>query len=197
MTILSKAMGEYQTNCYIIKFDSFDIVIDPGIGATAWVLENTTNLKAILNTHGHFDHIWSNKELKEKLNIPIFCPQGDCFMLENDPFSYGTPICQADIEVKPDETVTIEGIDIVFYHFSGHTPGCSAITIDDNMFSGDFIFQNSIGRSDFPYSSSVDMKKSIEKILTWKHEFNIYPGHGPSTTLKQEKIQLNQWLNYL
>ncbi len=190
-------MGDYLTNCFIIKFENFDIIIDPGIDAVSWVLENTNNPKAILNTHGHFDHVWSNQELKEKLNIPIYCPKDDCFMLENDPFGYGTPSSKASFEVQPDETITIENIDIKFHHFSGHTPGSSAIAIQNNLFCGDFIFQNSIGRSDFPYSNSADMKKSIKKILTWTQDYKLYPGHGPNTTLYKEKTQLSRWVDYL
>jgi glyoxylase-like metal-dependent hydrolase (beta-lactamase superfamily II) len=180
-----------------VKFDNFDIVIDPGIDAVEWVLHNTNNTKAILNTHGHFDHVWSNQELQQKLDIPIYCPMDDCFMLENDPFGYGTPPSKAQFRVRPDETITIENITMTFYHFSGHTPGCSCIAIDDQLFSGDFIFQGSIGRSDFPYSSSKDMKKSIQKVLTWTKNYDIYPGHGPNTTLFKEKKQLSRWVDYL
>ncbi|MEA3383305.1 MAG: MBL fold metallo-hydrolase [Campylobacterota bacterium] len=197
MKIKSAPMGPYQTNCYIATVDGKDFIIDPGVDATSWVLKNTKNPIAILNTHGHFDHVWSNKELKEKLNIPIYCPKGDCFMLENDPFSQGTPSSKADIQVTGDMQYNIDGVKISFHHFAGHTPGCSAIAIEDCLFSGDFIFQNSIGRVDFPYSNPNDMKKSINKILKWTKDFKIYPGHGASTTLKQEKSSLKNWLNYI
>lgn len=190
-------MGDYQTNCYIVSHDGYDIIIDPGMGATTWVLQNVTNPIAILNTHGHFDHVWSNSELKHKLNISIYCPKDDCFMLSDDPFSQGTPKSKADIEVYPDTTIDLNGIKVTFHHFAGHTPGCSAIAIEDSLFSGDFIFQGSIGRVDFPYSSPSDMKKSIKKVLNWKNNFKIYPGHGGSTTLKKEINSLKSWLNYI
>ena len=69
MNIKSKPMGDYQTNSYIINVDGKDFIIDPGIGGTELVLQNITNPVAILNTHGHFDHVWSNDELQKKLNI--------------------------------------------------------------------------------------------------------------------------------
>jgi glyoxylase-like metal-dependent hydrolase (beta-lactamase superfamily II) len=197
MTIKSQPMGEYQTNCYIVTIDEKDIIIDPGKGATSWVLQNTTNPIAILNTHGHFDHVWSNKELKETLNIPIYCPKDDCFMLSDDPFSQGTPSSIADIEVDQDEQFELNGVNFQFHHFPGHTPGCSAISIEDNLFSGDFIFNGSIGRVDFPYSNPDDMKKSINKILSWEKDYKIYTGHGQSTTLFKEKDSLKSWLNYI
>jgi len=190
-------MGPYQTNCYIVTIDNKDFIIDPGVDATEWVCNNVTNPVAILNTHGHFDHVWSNTEIKEKLNIPLYCPKDDCFMLENDPFSQGTPSSIADFKVDHDATVSFDDIDFTFYHFAGHTPGCSAIKINDHLFSGDFIFQNSIGRVDFPYSNPADMVKSIEKVLKWDKDLTIHPGHGNSTTLFQEKRSLQNWLIHL
>ena len=197
MTIKSKPMGAYQTNCYIATVDGKDFIIDPGMEATSWVVENTTNPIAILNTHGHFDHVWSNKELKEKLDIPIYCPREDCFMLKEDPFSQGTPSSTADFEVIGDQTFDIDGVKITFNHFPGHTPGCSTIAIENHLFSGDFIFDNSIGRVDFPYSNPQDMINSINKVLLWEDDFIVYPGHGDKTTLKSQTNSLKNWLNYL
>ena len=136
-------MGDYQTNCYIVTIDQKDFIIDPGVGATSWVKEHVSNPVAILNTHAHFDHIWSDKELREDLNIKIYCPKDDAFMLLKDPFEQGTPSCEADVLIQPDEQVILEGVKITFHHFPGHTPGCSAIEIEDALFSGDFIFNNS------------------------------------------------------
>ncbi len=197
MDIKFKPMGQYQTNCYIVSLDGKDIIIDPGVDAFSWIKDNAKNPIAILNTHGHFDHVWSNNEVKEYFNIPIYCPKDDVFMLENDPFSQGTPKSVADFEVEHDEVIILNGTNITFHHFAGHTPGCSAIEIGDNLFSGDFIFKGSIGRVDFPYSNSSDMKKSINKVLSWEKDFNIYSGHGEPTTLNNEKESLKSWLNYL
>jgi len=190
-------MGSYQTNCYIVSNDSGDLIIDPGIGATGWVLENVKNPLAILNTHGHFDHVWSNKELKDRLNVPIYCPKDDVFMLENDPFSQGTPQSRVDKEVVGDESFKIGDIEVKFLHFPGHTPGCSVIEIGDSWFSGDFIFENSIGRVDFPYSSPNDMKNSIRKFLKIPYDKKVYTGHGNPTTIKKEQSRISVWLDYL
>ncbi|MEA3290139.1 MAG: MBL fold metallo-hydrolase [Campylobacterota bacterium] len=197
MNIKAAPMGPYQTNCYIVENNGIELIIDPGVDAVSWVMNNVKNPIAILNTHGHFDHVWSNNELKQKLNIPIYCPKDDCFMLEKDPFSHGTPKSEADIKVAMDETFDLNGIKVKFHHFPGHTPGCSAIEIGQNLFSGDFIFQGSIGRVDFPFSNPEDMKKSIKKVLQWNKELDIYPGHGNMTTLAKEKNSLINWLNYL
>lgn len=194
MQVKVQPMGPYQTNCYIVSIDGKELIIDPGVGAVSWVLKNVKNPIAILNTHGHFDHVWSNKELKEKLNIPIYIPKDDAFMLENDPFSQGTPSSKADKIVQRDEVVDIEGIKVKFWYFAGHTPGCSVIEIEDSWFSGDFLFEGSIGRWDFPYSNGKEMIKSLKKVSNFKGNFKIYPGHGGSTTLAREMKYVPYWI---
>ena len=193
--VLCEAFGEYQTNCYLAinKHKQEALIIDPGIGATAWILQTLTNdnLKplAILNTHGHFDHIWSNAELSEHFHdIPLLCPYEDAFMLEEDCFELGLPLSTPSILVgakagdkvcKNTSNTSNLGrendfqygdFQITFICYPGHTPGCSVIllshvknTAQQIMFSGDFIFKRSIGRSDFPYSSHQAMKASLEE----------------------------------
>ena len=197
MDIKVQPMGEYQTNCYIVTHNNKDFIIDPGVNATKWVKENVKNPVVILNTHGHFDHVWSNKEVSEDLGLKIYCPKNDAFMLQKDPYGLGMTPSTPDVLVEGDETFNFDGIEVKYHFFPGHTPGCSAIEIEGNLFTGDFIFNNSIGRTDFPFSSPEDMKKSIEKVLSWEKDIIIHPGHGPSTTLKRENNSLNSWYNYL
>ena len=197
MSIKVQAMGEYQTNCYIININDKDFIIDPGVESSSWIKQNVNNPVAILNTHGHFDHVWSNQIIQKHFNINLYCPINDAFMLEDDIFHKGMQTSIPDILVKEDEEFMIEGVRIKFHFFPGHTPGCSAIEIGENLFSGDFIFKGSIGRCDFPYSNPSDMKKSLEKVLSWNKDFKVFPGHGPSTTLEKEKRSLENWLNYI
>ena len=189
-----RPMGSYQTNCYILTIDGKDYIVDPGVGATEWVVRHVTNPVAILNTHGHFDHVWCDAELKERLDVPIYCPEGDIFMLQNDPFGQGTPPAEADVAVRPDERIEIEGTPFIFWHFPGHTPGCSAIEVGDLWFSGDFLFKGSIGRVDFPYSDPEAMRKSLQKALEYPRNVTLHPGHGPNTTLEAEKRVIPYWL---
>jgi len=198
MDIKVQPMGDYQTNCYIVTVDNKDLIIDPGVGAARWIKQNVTNPVAILNTHGHFDHVWSNKEVQNEFDLKIYTPKDDNFMLEKDPYGMGMPASCADILVQPDEELEIQGIKIKFHHFPGHTPGCSVIQIDEHLFSGDFIFKGSIGRFDFPNSDATLMKQSLNKILSWKEiNFHVYPGHGEKTTLRAEIDSLKQWERYI
>ncbi len=187
-------MGPYQTNCYLVESDEGTLVIDPGMGATGWVLENTRNPVAILNTHGHFDHVWSNAELKERLGVPIYCPEGDTFMLHSDPLGQGMPPSRADVAVEPESTFTIAGLPVRFRHFPGHTPGCSVIEIGEHWFSGDFLFRDSIGRWDFPYSSAEAMLSSLRKLVTIDGDYRLHPGHGVESTLSRERRMIPYWI---
>ncbi len=210
MEILKKAFGMYETNCYIVKSEYGDFIIDPGEGSSCWVLENIENPLAILNTHGHFDHIWCNAALKEKLDIPLLCPKEDAFMLKSDCFNLGLDPKAPDIEVENNEifyfnkdglldSVSNDAnfIKVEFMFFPGHTPGCSMIKIGNFIFSGDFIFKRSIGRSDFPYSSSELMKNSIEKFGKIDYDMPLYPGHGESTTIKAEQKNIHYYLHMI
>ena len=197
MQIKIQPMGMTQTNCYIVTIDNKDLIIDPGMDAVQWVRDNTTNPIAILNTHGHYDHVWSNAALQKELKIPLYCPKGDSFMLKKCPLGQPTPPSTPDYEVVGDERLNIEGIPVDYLHFAGHTPGCSIIQIKDVWFSGDFLFQQSIGRWDFPFSSGEAMVKSLEKAMKIEGDYTLYPGHGLSTTLKAEQRGMPQWIAYV
>ena len=194
MNIQVQAMGSYQTNCYILTVDGKDFIIDPGIGAFPWIKEHVTNPVAILNTHGHFDHVWSNQEVKEAFKIPIYCPKGDIDFLSKDLFGQGTPASEADVIIEGTQTVIIFDVEFTFLHFPGHTPGCSMIRYKDHVFSGDFIFQSSIGRYDFPLSNAEEMKESLERFTHLDFDATLYPGHGSTTTIKQEQKNTPYWL---
>ncbi len=195
--INSMPFGEYQTNCYIVNNGKQELIIDPGVGATSWVLKNVKNPKAILNTHGHFDHTWSDCELKKILKIPIYIHKEDIFMLEEDVFEMGEESCSADHIIESENDLQIGDFSARFIHFPGHSPGCCIIEIADYWFSGDFIFKNSIGRVDFPYSSPQRMKKSLEKFGKISYNKKVYPGHGESTTIKNEQKNTSYWLKML
>lgn len=197
MKIKVQPMGEYQTNCYIATVEGKDFVIDPGVGATEWVMDNVTNPVAILNTHGHFDHVWSNAELQERLNIPLYTPKGDVMLLSESSWMPNLPPSKPDVEVEPNQEFDFSGIKVKFRHFPGHCPGCSTIEIGDAMFSGDFIFERSIGRTDFPYSSAEDMKESLQRFKKLDYDKTIYPGHGNTTTIKQEQQYSDYWIGNL
>lgn len=198
MNINYTPCGDYQTNCYVLEKDGKSLIIDPGVGALNFIKETAKNPVAILNTHGHFDHVWSNQEVKDYYNIPIYIREDDNFWLHEDKLGRGTPPSKADVLISDEKKIVIEDFEFWFFFAPGHTPGTSAIVFEEAIFSGDFIFDGSIGRADFPYSSPKDMKKSIKRFLeTFNKDLPIYCGHGQPTTVAKAKEFLPKWLTAL
>lgn len=194
MQILKKAFGEYVTNCYILKGEQSDLVIDPGQGSFDWVMQNTGKIAAVLNTHGHFDHVYDDAKL-QRVGAKIYIHEDDAFMLRADPFETMPESIEADVLIKGQEqSLEIAGFNVKFSLFAGHTPGSCMIEAGGVIFSGDVIFKGSIGRWDFPFSSGAQMKESLHKILQIKGDFTLYPGHGPNTSLAAERQNLKYFL---
>ncbi|WP_291952626.1 MBL fold metallo-hydrolase [Campylobacter sp.] len=197
MRILKCPCGPYETNCYIVDYENKQIIIDPGQNALDFIKENVSKPIAILNTHGHYDHIFDNAKVKKMYQIPIYIHKNDEFMLK-DPFNYGFEHSKADVLIDDENEVKIDDFTFKFHFFPGHTPGCTMIELvgKDVMFSGDFLFCRSIGRWDFPYSNANLMKESLLKVLTYEKDFELLPGHGEKTTLKEEQQAIPAWLRY-
>ena len=194
MQILKKAFGEYATNCYILKGEQGDLVIDPGQGSFDWVMQNTGKIAAVLNTHGHFDHVYDDAKW-QRTGAKIYIHEEDAFMLRADPFETMPEPIEADMLIKGQEqSFEIAGFNIKFSLFAGHTPGSCMIEAGGVIFSGDVIFKGSIGRWDFPFSSGAQMRESLHKILQIKGDFTLYPGHGPNTSLAAERQNLKYFL---
>ncbi len=194
MQILKRAFGEYATNCYILKGERGDLVIDPGQGSFDWVMQNTGKIAAVLNTHGHFDHVYDDAKL-QRMGAKIYIHESDAFMLRADPFEAMPESIEADVLIKGQEqSLEIAGFNVKFSLFAGHTPGSCMIEAGGVIFSGDVIFKGSIGRWDFPFSSGAQMRESLHKILQIKGDFTLYPGHGPNTSLAAERQNLKYFL---
>lgn len=193
MQILKKAFGEYATNCYILKGEQGDLVIDPGEGSFDWVMQNTGKIAAVLNTHGHFDHVYDDAKL-QRAGAKIYIHEEDAFMLRADPFETLQEPLQPDVLVSDGQEFVLGGFNVKFHLFAGHTPGSCMIEAGGAIFSGDVIFKGSIGRWDFPFSSGAQMKESLHKILQIKGDFALYPGHGPNTSLQAERQNLKYFL---
>lgn len=201
MEIIKQAFGAYGTNCYIIRKNQKEWIIDPGMGAKEWITKECQNPVAILITHGHYDHIFDLAKLREAYpDIPIYCPKDDAFMLESDCFETGLTPCKPSHLVFDQSGICdleIEGNHFRYYHFAGHTPGCSMIEAEGHIFSGDFIFKRSIGRYDFPYSDPYLMKESLINFskLNLAPDTPIHPGHGEDTNFGDERANASIWVS--
>lgn len=194
MTIRKLTLGELQTNCYLVYDEKTKegIIIDPADDAN-FISEQTLSLnvnpKFIVATHGHYDHILAAWELQLAFNIPFFIHKDDLFLVKNLNKSASHWSSRKIVERPPEKIDFLqEGESIVFVkiiHTPGHTPGsvCLYNKEEKILFTGDTLFADGIGRTDFSYSSAKDIKESVNKILSLPEETIIYPGHGENASI--------------
>ena len=174
------------------------VLIDPGYypeRILATIAEHDVKLKMILLTHGHYDHITAASEIKTHTNAPIYSHKEEKPMLEDPALNLSTRT-KNKVSLSPDNllanenTLTLAGASLEIIHTPGHTPGCVCYYDKDNdvIFTGDTLFKESVGRTDFPGGSREILTKSIKtKLFTLPEDVKVYPGHGDSTSIKHEK----------
>lgn len=190
-------VGPMEANCYILYNPDkrAGLIIDPGAEGShliKFIKQEKISINYIVNTHGHPDHIGANRKIKEHTNAPILIHQYDAPMLAKSgsvlslifPLESSSPL--ADTFIKDGDLIECAGMKLKVLHTPGHTPGGISLLIDDSIFTGDTLFSGSIGRSDLPGGSPQVLLNSIKKILSLDENLIIYPGHGPSTTVRQE-----------
>lgn len=192
-------VGPLDTNCYLVYCDeTLDCaVIDPGAEAERifpLVVELGLKPVIILNTHGHIDHIGANKDVKDKFNVPLCIHSLDSPLLEKIQefelsfFLGAKESPPADRLLEDKDTIRFGKSSLRVVHTPGHTPGSVSFLGDGIVFSGDTLFFGGVGRTDLPGGSTKDLEKSIrEKILALPPETIVLPGHGPMTSVGEEK----------
>lgn len=193
-------IGSYQTNCYFLFREETKkaIVIDPADNGKLIydkLTQNGYSVEAILLTHGHFDHIWGSNELRELSGAKIYALDKEQTLCEDVSNNLSAMVGRA-YTVVPDEYVTDEAelefdnIKLQVIATPGHTIGscCYYCEKAGILISGDTLFQESTGRTDFPTGSMSSIVRSIrEKLFILPDETKVYPGHGDSTTIGYEK----------
>jgi glyoxylase-like metal-dependent hydrolase (beta-lactamase superfamily II) len=191
-------LGELATNAYVVA-DAHEscILIDPPRGcadALEYIVKKKLQLRAIVLTHGHFDHIMGIPEVQERFpDTPVWIHRDDtpylskpflnASVLLGQKFSYEGPVKELD-----EGTQTIGGFEFTVLHVPGHTPGGIALVIDNVCICGDSLFAGSIGRYDFAGGNGdLLIRKIKEKLLTLPDTTVLYPGHGGRTTVGREK----------
>lgn len=194
------ALGPLQTNCYVIEKPEAGacIVIDPGAPEQA-LFDRLERLRveAILLTHAHFDHIGAVEELRKRKNCPVYLHDAEKDWLTDPekngsamwPDAGGPPASSPpDFSLSHGQKLSFLGETIDVFHTPGHSPGSSSFLIGDNLFGGDVLFRQSVGRTDLREGSSAALFRSIHDILfQLPDETVVYPGHGPATTIGFEK----------
>jgi glyoxylase-like metal-dependent hydrolase (beta-lactamase superfamily II) len=187
LKIHTLALGMYQTNTYIIHEENSKscCVIDPGYQANT-ILEKLDALgltvDAILLTHGHFDHVGAVKDLAADTDCRVFLCADDTQL---PPMFTARPLYYTDTYGEG-SVLNVAGLYIHVLHTPGHTPGSVCLLVDHAIFSGDTLFAGSCGRTDIG-GDWVAIQRSLKRLAAIDADFNVYPGHGESTTLAQEK----------
>lgn len=201
MRIETLCLGALSTNCYLICNEKTKecIIIDPADSPSRVAMRCTyLDMKpvAILLTHGHFDHILGADALRKQYNIPIYVHEREEALMGDGEYNLSsvwteTYTLKADKTVADGDVLELAGFTINILHTPGHTIGscCYYIEAEHTLISGDTLFYRSVGRTDFPTSRTRSLILSIkDKLFVLPDSTIVYPGHGESTTIEDEKI---------
>lgn len=203
VSVKKLVVGPIEENCYIVS-DPDDsskkcFLVDPGAGGSRII--NAIKAfgltpSAICLTHGHFDHImavgWLIREYPE---IKVYACAAEKAVIDDpeknmlrgmDPGNWTEDV----VYLNDGDILTLSGMDVKMFFTPGHTEGSSCFYIENDgiLFSGDTLFKESVGRTDFPSGNTSDLKKSIrEKLMLLPEQTKVYPGHGDETTIGHEK----------
>ncbi len=199
-------VGPMQVNCYVLasREGGEAIIIDPGDEEgkiKKFLSRHKLKPAFIVNTHGHIDHIGCN----DKFNVPVYIHIQDLPLLKDPNLNLSTFISvpfkvkSKTLTLEDKETIELDGLEMEVIHVPGHTLGGIALLLkkpeDKILFTGDTLFYQGIGRTDFPGASETLLLKSIRsRLLDLPDDTKIYPGHGPSSTIGEEKRN-NPFLN--
>ncbi len=196
MKIQTLEIGNIGTNCYVISDDKGTCAIIDCDGNPQplfrYIEENNLKPTHILLTHGHDDHIGAVEMVKEKYGCPVYAckkeeplladPAMNCSLYMSGPTSLS-----ADVWVQEGDAIKVGDLEFTVLETPGHTAGSVCYLIGDNIFSGDTLFQGSCGRTDLPTGNWGEIIASLKRLRNLPGDYNVYPGHGPSTTMEIER----------
>ncbi len=202
LNVITLPLGSYMTNCYILTDSATGeaAVVDPGVytSALSGLLrsEGIEKLKYILLTHGHFDHICGVYELQKNFGGIVMIHEGDRKCLESTEWSlcdsvegYSQTVMSPGRQLVDNDSFMLGETEISVMHTPGHTRGGVCYIADGKIFSGDTLFKVGIGRTDLPGGHLRTIVDSLRRIGALQGDFEVFPGHGESTTLAYEKTQ--------
>lgn len=197
MKIQSFVIGMLHNNCYLVIHEETKeaVVIDAAHRPQKMIdyaKEQGLDIKAILLTHGHFDHIMGIDDFLKEYDIPVYVHEAEKDAMNDPTFNLSRDYSFGDaVYVKEGDVLTCAGITFQVIHTPGHTLGgaCYYMEAEHVLFSGDTLFEESIGRTDFPNGSTAALVRSIrEKLFVLPEDTAVYPGHMGQTSIGHEKL---------
>ena len=181
-------LGSYQTNCYLVWEEGSEtcLVIDPGYEAQQILLEVKRlgkTVEAIALTHGHFDHVGAVREIAESTDCAVYVFAEELSIparLSAGPIYHTHTYGQGDL-------LRVAGLSFQVMHTPGHSVGSVCLKCQDRIFSGDTLFAGTCGRTDLPGGSWTQIVASLKTLAALEGDYQVYPGHGPATTLSEER----------
>lgn len=197
MSVATFPLGPLETNSYVMDFNKHAAVIDVGGDPAAiikYLEQNDLSLDAICITHRHFDHQYGVAGLAQATGAPVYVPEKDEELAQTEAGKGGIwgmpPVPPFKAEFLPPGKTVLAGMECRVLETPGHTPGGVSLYFPEQncVFTGDALFYRSLGRTDFPGGNHQQLLASIHKqLFTLPPEAVVYPGHGPSTTIGDER----------
>ena len=205
MIVVPFVLGPFQENCYVVTDpdSGATAIVDPGADGDRLVAEIERlkhDVVAIWVTHAHVDHIGAIATVKRRWNVPVYLHPLDQPLYRvggRQAQLYGIPYEEppaADREFAEGEDVELGALKVSVIHTPGHSPGHVVLHADGKALVGDCLFAGSVGRTDLPFSNAEHLEASLERIAALPAETVIYPGHGDTSTIGEERIS-NPFLN--
>jgi glyoxylase-like metal-dependent hydrolase (beta-lactamase superfamily II) len=198
MVIKELVVGPLESNCYLIvdEHTKETLVIDPGDEPDRiidLIHENSLQVKYIVCTHAHFDHVSAVYDIKKETGAPIIIHRDEQEVYRGtrqQAVSWGfelDELPEPDMLVSEGDILEIGSLKFVIIHTPGHSPGGICLSGEDILITGDTLFAGSVGRTDLHGGDIIQLKKSFKRLMSFSEEVKILPGHGPETTIGREK----------
>jgi len=192
-----------EANCYLINYNNKTIIVDPCVDVKVLKRYDVKEVEGILLTHCHVDHIYYLSEIVKEYNPIIYMSNKGLKMVCDDNlnlsnyFGGGLNIKESSFRYKlvNDNDIIIDELNIKCIYTPGHTKDSMCYLLDNDLFTGDTLFDRSIGRTDFPTGNTLEMRNSLKKILSFNKDFIIYPGHNNTSTINEQK-EKNYYLKF-
>jgi len=196
-------LGYFAVNCYIVELKDLKILIDPGADfktVQERLISNNTRPDLIINTHGHYDHIGAVPEVVEEYGINFYIDREEEQIVIDPEKNCSSIFGQNTLSLKTYNLISgadkkyFNRFEIEIIKTPGHTPGSIIIKIEKKLFTGDLLFKGAIGRTDLPGGNLSDIKSSLLKLKRFDKDLEVFPGHGPGTSLENE-FEANPYLD--